>query len=60
MTTEGLIPHKVHPWFGFPMPIKLSVPKDGAPKSVIQAPLRRGQSLIFALPGGGEFVDAVL
>ena len=59
MTSEGLIKHKKHPE-GFDMPVKLAV-KQGGVKTMLefQPPLRDEKGkLIYALPGGGSFVDA--
>lgn len=59
MTSEGFIKHKLHP-DGFEMPVKLDVKKGGV-KTMLeyQAPLRdEHRKLIYALPGGGSFVDA--
>lgn len=57
MTTEGIIMHKEHDC-GFYMPVKIAVRKGGV-KAMLQPqqPQRdfKGR-LIWALPGGGDFV----
>ncbi len=59
MTSEGMIKHKQHP-DGFEMPVRLAV-RNGGVKTMLefQPPMRDADGrLIYALPGGGSFVDA--
>ncbi len=58
-TSEGMIPHREHPIYtGLMMPIKLAIPTQGpiAPWNEPFAPLRFAGKLVWALPGGGEYI----
>jgi len=58
VTSEGIIPHKRHP-AGFDMPVKLVIKKfTVAAIMEDHPPLRNAMgNLVYAMPGGGEFVD---
>lgn len=53
-TSEGIISHRPHP-LGFFMPVKLDF-KAGKDVYGKFNPLRYGGRLVFALPGGGDYV----
>lgn len=55
-TTEGFIPHLriIYADGVLNAPVMLDVPKRGT--RVLCAPQRRGDKLVYALPGGGEIV----
>ncbi len=56
-TQEGIIPHKAFKSFRLPVKLDFSqkyIINDG---QSLYAPLRRNGRLVFALPGGGEYVE---
>lgn len=53
-TSEGYIPHRRHP-MGFFMPVKLDLDMRNRHHGLCP-PLRRDGRLVYALPGGGEFL----
>ena len=57
LTSEGYIPYLQHD--GMLLPVKLDIPKrlPVADLKRPQPPLRRGDYLVFVLPGGGEYVS---
>ena len=58
MTKFGFIPHKKHPK-GFLMPVKLKIRHRArtAYYDEFQEPLMESGCLVYALPGGGEYVE---
>ena len=57
LTSEGHIPYL--PFGSMLLPVKLDIPKrlPVADLKRPQPPLRRGDYLVFVLPGGGEYVS---
>lgn len=60
-TTEGNIPHRMHPSGEFLCPVKLKLNEDGSWLKVnhdsIPTPERTQEGkLVYALPGGGRWV----
>ena len=62
-TTEGEIPYlqMQHSSGVFLAPVKIAFKPgqtwDSGKQYVLQEPVRRGGKLVFALPGGGEYVS---
>lgn len=56
-TLAGFIPYL--PFGNLLLPVKLDIVRGGKVRQMegLQPPLRRGGFLVFALPGGGDYVS---
>lgn len=56
-TCMGAIPHEKHPYADIMMPVKLVVvDRKLAERNKLPIPMMVGEKLVYALPGGGEYV----
>lgn len=55
LTTEGIIPHRKHPKYGFEMPVLTQL--NGPDPKFPPVPVRHPTTgvLVFAMPGGGAW-----
>lgn len=56
VTDEGVIDHFKHP-SGILLPVKVRVKNDSKEElGKYPSPIRRGGKLVYALPGGGDYI----